>query len=144
MTAADLMTQIEGDRFSALVNLASDFKTFLRILGDQPAVQALSLAVADDAIAHDVGKRVSELAAYPGGNGLEHPADAALAAYLWVLASNRPRLGESAAAAVRPCERCWWSRKMAEYISDPARFRPVAARVGAVSPVTPGTVPQGS
>jgi hypothetical protein len=48
MNAVEAMERIEGHAFSALVNLASDLPTFLRILATQPEVRALAETMNSD------------------------------------------------------------------------------------------------
>lgn len=48
----------------------------------------------------------------------EHPADAALAAYLWLLSSRDGDYSARAAETVLECKQCWWARKMAEHVRD--------------------------
>jgi hypothetical protein len=63
MTPAEAMNAIEGRRFAALTNLASNLKTFLRIAAQQPEVEALSRALTDEpAVASEVLPRALALA----------------------------------------------------------------------------------
>src|SRR5438128_12411753 len=48
MTPGEAMNTIEGPRFAALTNLASNLKTFLRIAAQQPEVEALSRAMTNE------------------------------------------------------------------------------------------------
>ncbi|MCI0459535.1 MAG: hypothetical protein L0Z62_21510 [Gemmataceae bacterium] len=121
MSPAEAMEQIESPRFSALVNLASNLRTFLRIVADQPEVQALALAMlTPEGIAAVVG-RFTALVAQPGEEGYEHPGDAALAAYLWLLGQRDPEQAERAAVALAGAGRCWWARKVAESVHRESR-----------------------
>jgi hypothetical protein len=128
------MQTIEGPRFSALTNLASDFRTFLRILADQPEVQALAHAMKSKPVELDVFKRVLDLAGGPVEGDYEHPADAAMAAYVWLLGLGDSEYSEIAAATVLDCKQCWWSRKSAEQVRKATRFH---SRAGLVSSVLP-------
>lgn len=121
MNAAKAMERIEGHAFSATVNLASDFRTFLRILAAQPEVGALAEAMKSERVAGDVLARILQLAAPPVDPGYEHPADSALAAYLWVLSSQNRDYSAIAVETVLGCEQCWWSRRMAEYVRGAPR-----------------------
>src|SRR5262245_3446382 len=112
MNAAEAMDRIEGHTFSAMVNLASDLRTFLRILASQPEVQALAAGVESDRVMLDVFTRVVELAASPAEEGCEHPADSALAAYLWLLSAKDPEYSDIVAEAILGCGRCWWAWTM--------------------------------
>jgi hypothetical protein len=129
------MRTIEGQRFSALTNLASDFRTFLRILIEQPEVRALSSATQSDQVTIAVFERLLTLAGSPTEAGYEHPADAAMAAYLWLLSTKDRDYSEIAAETVLGCGQCWWSRKMAEQVRKVSRFRSGAGMARAVLPI---------
>lgn len=118
MNAAEAMEQIEGNAFAAVVNLASDFRTFLRILASQPEVEALSAGLASAVLTQKVFARLLELARTPAEEAYEHPADAALAAYLWLLNRKDRDTAKAAASAVLQCRQCWWARQMAEYVQE--------------------------
>jgi len=116
MNATEAMERIEGHAFSAMVNLASDFPTFLRILTSQPEIGALSDEMKSEQATLDVFARVGELAASPTEEEYEHPADSALAAYLWLLSTRNGDYSARAAKTVLECKQCWWARKMAEHV----------------------------
>jgi|SRR5579884_1546282 len=116
MNAKEAMERIEGHSFSAMVNLASDFPTFLRILTSQHEVRALADEMKSERVTLDVFARVGELAAKPLEEEYEHPADSALATYLWLLNARNGDYFEKAAETVLGCKQCWWARKMAEYV----------------------------
>jgi hypothetical protein len=112
----ELFREIESHRLSALVNVASNFKTFLRALQEQPEVQRLAAAMQSPDIVKAVAERVAALARTESDPELEHPADAALAAYLWLLSDRDDQSARLAASAVSECARVWWARKVAEQI----------------------------
>ena len=116
MNATEAIERIEGHAFSARVNLASDFPTFLRILTTQPEVRALADEMKSERATLDVFARASELAASPIEEGYEHPADSALAAYLWLLSARNGDCSARAVETVLECKQCWWARKMAEHV----------------------------
>jgi hypothetical protein len=118
MTTAEAMEQVEGDTFAAYGNLASDLKTFLRVLASRPEVHILAGAMRMPGVAEQVGERALELARRPVEEGREHPADAALAAYLWLLDTADPPRGQVIATAVQAGS-FWWARKMADRIGHP-------------------------
>jgi hypothetical protein len=122
MNVAEAMERIEGHAFSTMVNLASDFRTFERIVGSQPEVLALAGAMSSEQTTREVFTRAIELAKVPTDDAYEHPADAALAAYLWLLSSKDQKLSETVAETVLACKQCWWARKVAERVRDAARF----------------------
>lgn len=57
MNATEAMERIEGQTFSALVNLASDFPTFLRILICQPEVTGAANEMKSEGVTLDAGGR---------------------------------------------------------------------------------------
>jgi hypothetical protein len=116
MNANEAMEKIEGHAFSATVNLASDFPTFLRILTSQPEVQALTAEMNSERVKLDVFARIVELTASPFEEQYEHPADSALAAYLWLLSAKDGDCSARAVETVLECKQCWWARKMAEHV----------------------------
>lgn len=120
MSPAEAMQHIEGLRFSALTNLASDLKTFLHILGDQEEVQTLALAMREGDVARQVMERVLELSGTEVDAEYEHPADAALAAYLWLFSQQPGTSCQVAAKTVLACRQCWWARKIAERLIQEA------------------------
>jgi hypothetical protein len=108
------MNLIEGHPFAALVNLASNQKTFLRIAAQQPEVEALSRAMTDEpAVLTEVGQRALALAAGRAEGECESEGDAALATYLWLLSKHRRNLAETAAGSVRAWQQFFWARKLA-------------------------------
>lgn len=116
MNATEARERIEGHAFSAMVNLASDFPTFLRILSSQPEVRALADEMRSERVTLDIFARVGELAASSAEGEYEHPADSALAAYLWLLSAGNGDFSARAAETVLECKQCWWARKMAEHL----------------------------
>jgi hypothetical protein len=114
MTAAEAMQRIEGHRFAALTNLASNRKTFLRIAAQQSEVEALSRAMANDpAVVSQVLHRAMALAAMPADGDREHEADAALATYLSLLSDHRRELAQMAAGSLPEPGPFFWARKLA-------------------------------
>ncbi len=114
MSAAEAMQTIEGDRFAALTNLASNLKTFLRIAAAQPEVETLARAVANDpAVVSQVSQRALGLLAMPADGNHEHEGDAALATYLWLLSNHPQAFAEVAERIVRAQGHFFWARKVA-------------------------------
>jgi hypothetical protein len=119
-----LFQTIESHEFAATVNLASDFKTFVRILESEKPVQELAREIQSTKEREAVWARIRTLVQDQGEEGYEHPWDAALAAYLWLLANTDARLANLAAATIAAAPRCWWARNMAEAILSPDRSQP--------------------
>jgi hypothetical protein len=124
MNRAEAMEKIEGLRFSALTNLASDFGTFLRIVLDQPEVQSLQKEMQAPDVRKTVCERTIELARADVDPAYEHPADAALATYIWLLSGVDDKLAKLAADAVSECSAVWWARKAAEKVLASDRVQP--------------------
>lgn len=117
MTALDaVFAVLEGSRFAAEVNVASNLKIFLRALVSQPAVQELATAMSVRGVCEQVCERVEELARQEILAEYEHPSDAAMAAYLWLLSTRDEELAARAASRVTVCPNCWWAAKVAENI----------------------------
>jgi hypothetical protein len=112
----ELFGIIESPEFSATLNLASDFATFVGILGSEKAVCDLGDLMRDEAGRLAVCQRTLALAADEGQEGYEHPWDSALAAYLWLLADKDSQLANLAATRIAESPRCWWARKMSEVV----------------------------
>jgi hypothetical protein len=114
MTPVEAMHMIEGHRFAALTNLASNGKTFLRIATQQAEVEALSRAMTGDpAVISEIFDRAVALAAMPDDGDREHEGDAALAIYLWLLSKHQQELAQTA-ASVRERRHFFWARKVAD------------------------------
>jgi hypothetical protein len=115
------LADVEGPAFASIINLASDFATLLRILVEQPEIRELASAMkASAGITAEVANRTLELASLPLEDEYEHPADAAMAAYLWLLSNRDQVYTELAAEAVSVCAQCWWAKKMAEHVRQAA------------------------
>jgi hypothetical protein len=137
-SAEELFSAIESHRFSALVNVASNLKTFLRALDAQPEVRSLAGAMASPEVRSAVLARVAELAAKDFDQGYENPWDSALAAYLWLLSTADPEMAAAAAARIRACSRCWWANKVAEKAqpatTPPTNGPPAGSGTGTTTP----------
>jgi hypothetical protein len=96
----DTFTNLESHRFSALVNVASNLKTFLRALAAQPEVQQLAETMQAAEARARVSERVSELIAKDVDKDFEHPGDSALAPYVWLLSTRDEALARIAATRI--------------------------------------------
>jgi hypothetical protein len=110
----DLFRTIESLEFSATLNLASNFATFVNILAQEKPVMHLAEEMQHSEVRLAVRNRVLALANDLGDERYEHPGDSALATYLWLLAGKDPLLAHSTAGTIVELPRCWWARKMAE------------------------------
>src|SRR5947209_1276807 len=100
MELQDLFQNIESHRFSALVNVANNFRTFVRAFASVPEVQQLTQAMQSPEVRAQIYERALELAREEGQEGQEHPGDAALATYLWLLSTMDENLAKVAAAEI--------------------------------------------
>jgi hypothetical protein len=116
MNRAETLSRIESDRFSALVNAASNLKTFLRAVGQQSEITELAAVMHCPEVSREVCERALALASAEVNEDYEHPGDAALAVYLWLLSNHNAALARRAAAHVLQVRHSWWSRKVAERI----------------------------
>ena len=115
MTPGEAMSTIEERRFGALVNPASNLKTFVRIAWQQPEVEALSRAMTNEpAVISDIFQRALAIAAVPAEDECESEGDSALATYLWLLRDHRRELAQTVAGSVREWRQFFWARKVAE------------------------------
>jgi hypothetical protein len=138
----ELFSGIESRRFAALVNVASNLKTFLRALDAQPEVQNLAAAMASSEVQSAVLARVTELAGKDFDQAYENPWDSALAAYVWLLNTADPQMAAAAATQVRTCSRCWWASKVAQKALPatlpPTNGAPDGPNTGATTPAKMG------
>jgi hypothetical protein len=115
MTPAEATNTIEGQRFAALTNLASNLKTFLRIAAQQPEVETLARAMTNEpALIAAVEQRALALAADRAGGECESEGDAVLATYLWLLSKHRRELAQAAAGSLGERRQFFWARKVAD------------------------------
>lgn len=124
MTVTQAMQAIESPKFSAITNLASNLKTFLRIVSSQPEVKLLAGQMKVPDVARAVTDRSLCLLGTPAENGVEHAADAAVAAYLWLL-SDSDQYSEIVAEMVAEMateRHFWWARKVAKHVRRPSSF----------------------
>ncbi len=119
----ELFQAIESHRFSAIVNVASNFKTFLRALASQPELQRLAETMVEEDARKLVLQRILDLSGKEVEPDQEHPGDVAVAAYLWLLSVKDMGLASMAAQRVRESPRCWWAKKLAERIHSSPETR---------------------
>jgi hypothetical protein len=110
MPLAEIMRGIEEHSFSSELNLASGTRAFRRNLREHILVRQLEELARNvetrDVLAH----RVEELAAQEIDTRYESPFDAALSAYLTVLAdTGQPETTARAATAAARARNTWWT-----------------------------------
>ena len=111
-----LFAVIESRRFAAVVNVASNLKTFLHALASQSQTQQLGAAIARDEAREQVAARIEELVVRSAPDGRESDSDTALATYLWLLCESDRGLARRAARVIVRCPGIWWARRVAEHI----------------------------
>src|SRR6266404_2381083 len=112
----EVTTTIESHGFSARVNAASDLSTFLRAVLAESAVAELILLLGRQDVAFKILRRTVALVAEKVNYRYEHPRDAAIATYLWLLSDRYPLLAKAAAEAAILISRSWWASRTAERI----------------------------
>jgi hypothetical protein len=111
----DEFAEIEGHEFSARVNVASDFKTFLRAVSQEQAARRLVEHLADPETQMAVLSRVFELTSVRIDPRYQHPWDTPLAVYLWALSLTSQVFAGLAAVIVFEAPQTWFARRMARY-----------------------------
>ncbi len=122
MNAAEAMNLIEAPEFCAHVNIASSLRVFLKVIIPHTAIKSLLDSMKTPGVPEAVLNRTLQLVQNDPEDEYEHPADAAMAAYLWVLGEAHPEYAKIAAEAVRSRRQLWWSRQIADRLMDPRRF----------------------
>jgi hypothetical protein len=117
------MASVESPQFYAFVNVANNLKTFVRALTMHPAVQHLWRQIDDPRVGSAIFSRTIQIANQPAPTGSEHPLDAALAAYLYLLAACDQEVALIAANNVVDHGQLWWARKIAQGIKEGANSR---------------------
>src|SRR5205085_2556331 len=106
-------------------------KTFLRIAAEQPEVETLSLAMANEAaVISEVFRRALALSALAIEGERETEGDAAMATFLWLLGKHRRDLASTAAETLRDRRQFFWARKLANEVEQAAAIANGSAREG--------------
>lgn len=120
MSASEAMRQIESLEFAAFVGIASSLKVFLKQVASHDAVRSLLGHMDEPETREVVLQRLLQLAKTEQNEGCEHSADAALAAYLWLLAEKSSDRLMEAARAIRMAKMLHWASHVADKVA-PAR-----------------------
>jgi len=110
----ELFEAIEGHRFSAVVNVASDLSHFLQAIASTPEFRKLLASLSAPDARAGVLERLLQVAAREIDPAYENPWDAALTAYLYLIWRTDKRQALIAANRVLSCANCWWSQKLAQ------------------------------
>jgi len=112
----ELFRAIESDRFSALLNVVSGYRSFTRAVEQQPEVQQLRSAMRQPDVQLSVFVRLVQLLTREPDPKLENRNDVAVAVYIWSLTTLSSPLASVAAALVAQRHDFWWARKVAERV----------------------------
>lgn len=115
MTFLEALREIESFEFSARVNVASDFKTFLEIASTESAVSDLSDALKNEVLCEKLLSHVLELCKREYDVRYENPLDAALTIYLWLMGKKDFKLTKIMAESVARIQQGWWSLRLAQF-----------------------------
>jgi hypothetical protein len=105
----ELFERIEGARFSAAVNVASDLKTFLRAVNEQPETRDLLGLMATPEVRRAVRDRVVTLTGAANDRYHEHPHDVPVATYVLLLSMKDEDVARDAALHVSGTGPWWWA-----------------------------------
>jgi hypothetical protein len=110
MPLTEIMQEIEADRFSSELNLASGTRAFRRGLRGHELFRRLAELARDAAARATVVRRVEDLAASAIDDRYENRYDAALSAYLTVLGDTaEPEAVVRVAEAAARARNIWWT-----------------------------------
>jgi len=123
MNVVAAMRQVESHEFAARINVASDFKTFLRAAWSEEATQFLIESLDSADCQYRLLRRIAELSGASADIRYENPWDIAMAVYLWLLHHGKPILAQLAAENVSRAHRTWWAEKMARHVLLEAHVR---------------------
>ncbi|MBI3943361.1 MAG: hypothetical protein HY326_10150 [Chloroflexi bacterium] len=116
MNIPEIMAYIESYEFDARLNVASDFRTFLRGIQQQKAVIDLLKILDTTEAREEVVFRIADLARQQVDPAYENRWDTALAVYLWLLNQVDLDLSKSGARYVLNAPQCWWALKLARQV----------------------------
>ena len=112
LTAA--LRDIESPTFSARVNAASDLATFLEAISAQPSVVEVQRSVRKESgSVSRLVRKMRHLRDLDFDTRYENPMDAAMVAYGWALATERPQLVGLVSDLLRSLGNSWWAMRMA-------------------------------
>jgi len=123
MTLTEAMKEIESHAFAVRVNLASDYKTFLRAVQQEESAQTILKELPSSRNRLQLVNRIARLANQLVDSRYENPWDVAFAVYLWLLDLHDPIFSKIAAQSVAQAPQCWWSRTISKQILKSERLR---------------------
>lgn len=114
----EAMQSIDGFEFAARLSIASDWRTFVRAARKQPEVQLLAKMLEAPEVQDAIRQRIAAHLAEEVDPAFEHPRDAAIAVYLWLLSFCQPASARFLATKILPMKNLWWGRQFARKLSD--------------------------
>lgn len=116
MTSREAMKKIESHEFAAILNAASDLRTFLRAAQYQEATHILLKELDNPECRKQVLSRIIQLSRQLVDPRYENRWDTALAIYVWLIGLKEPELVKIAALIAMQAPQCWWATKVSYYI----------------------------
>lgn len=116
MNFREAIKQIESYEFSARLNIASDFNTFLKIAQQEAVVKIILDELNDSEKRLFMLEHIFELANESFDLRYENKWDTALAIYIWLLNLKDLKLSRIAADSVIRIPQCWWANKISQQI----------------------------
>jgi hypothetical protein len=109
--------RVEEPRFAARLTIASALRTFIRAARREKLIEDLAQKV-QASEGGELYSRIKELTAASFDPGYRSPWDAAVAVYLWVLASMNGPLARACATEIAslPRDSWWWTSQMLDKI----------------------------
>lgn len=111
--------EIESIAFAARANIASDLRTFLKVIEAEPAVISLQTRLHNEStLIDDLLSAIRHLIDLEFDEECENPADTAVTTYGWIIASVYPKLEGLVSNVLGSLPNSWWSNNLAEtYLS---------------------------
>lgn len=116
MSLNEIMKEIESHEFSAYLNVASDFKTLLRIAEKQEAVLDLLDELDFYEARQIILTRIIALSRIEIDPRYENPWDIPLTIYIWLLSLKDFDLANAAAEILAHLHQSWWAMRISRYI----------------------------
>lgn len=116
MNIKQAISNIESHEFAVRVNIASDLKTFLKVVQQEEAVLWFGKQLAIYEMRLEILSRIYELSKSKIDLRYENQWDTALAVYLWLLDNRDPIIAKIAAEVASQIPQCWWAAKLSRFI----------------------------
>lgn len=112
MTLKQIFDEIESHRFTALLNVASDLRTFLKIAKSENCVRELLNKLDNTNSRYRLIERVNILVSEKIDHRYLNPNDTALAIYIWAMSQKNLNSSKVTAEISVDAPNCWWSDKI--------------------------------